>query len=337
MMIDLRSDTVTRPSKEMKAKMFDAKLGDDVFEDDPTVKEFENRTASLFGKEEGLFCPSGTMSNQIALMIHLKPGDEVICSRESHIYNYEGGGIARNAGASVRLIERSNGLINVDDIKENINPDDIHYPITKLVALENTCNRGGGNCYDINEVEKINEFCLKNNLPMHLDGARLFNALVKNNEKALIWGGYFDSISLCFSKGLGTPMGSVLIGSKDFIHKARRVRKVLGGGMRQVGMVAAAGLYALDNNIDRLKNDHVNAEIIGNALANCSWVQSVMPVETNIVVAHLHSKFDNLKFVEKLKDKGILSIPFGKGRVRMVTHLDISNEEIEKLVDSIKF
>lgn len=337
MMIDLRSDTVTRPSKEMKAKMFDAKLGDDVFEDDPTVKEFENRTASLFGKEEGLFCPSGTMSNQIALMIHLKPGDEVICSRESHIYNYEGGGIARNAGASVRLIERSNGLINVDDIKENINPDDIHYPITKLVALENTCNRGGGNCYDINEVEKINEFCLKNNLPMHLDGARLFNALVKNNEKALIWGSYFDSISLCFSKGLGTPMGSVLIGSKDFIHKARRVRKVLGGGMRQVGMVAAAGLYALDNNIDRLKNDHVNAEIIGNALANCSWVQSVMPVETNIVVAHLYSKFDNLKFVEKLKDKGILSIPFGKGRVRMVTHLDISNEEIEKLVDSIKF
>ena len=337
MMIDLRSDTVTRPSKEMKAKMFDAKLGDDVFEDDPTVKEFENRTASLFGKEEGLFCPSGTMSNQIALMIHLKPGDEVICSRESHIYNYEGGGIARNAGASVRLIERSNGLINVDDIKENINPDDIHYPITKLVALENTCNRGGGNCYDINEVEKINEFCLKNNLPMHLDGARLFNALVKNNEKALIWGSYFDSISLCFSKGLGTPMGSVLIGSKDFIHKARRVRKVLGGGMRQVGMVAAAGLYALDNNIDRLKNDHINAEIIGNALANCSWVQSVMPVETNIVVAHLHSKFDNLKFVEKLKDKGILSIPFGKGRVRMVTHLDISNEEIEKVVDSIKF
>ena len=336
-MIDLRSDTVTRPSKEMKAKMFDAKLGDDVFEDDPTVKEFENYTASLFGKEEGLFCPSGTMSNQIALMIHLKPGDEVICSRESHIYNYEGGGIARNAGASVRLIERSNGLINVDDIKENINPDDIHYPITKLVALENTCNRGGGNCYDINEVEKINEFCLKNNLPMHLDGARLFNALVKNNEKASIWGRYFDSISLCFSKGLGTPMGSVLIGSKDFIHKARRVRKVLGGGMRQVGMVAAAGLYALENNVDRLKNDHVNAEIIGNALANCSWVQSVMPVETNIVVAHLHSKFDNLKFVEKLKRKGILSIPFGKGRVRMVTHLDISNKEIEKVVDSIKF
>ena len=337
MMIDLRSDTVTRPSKEMKAKMFDAKLGDDVFEDDPTVKEFENCTASLFGKEEGLFCPSGTMSNQIALMIHLKPGDEVICSRESHIYNYEGGGIARNAGASVRLIERSNGLINVDDIKDNINPDDIHYPITKLVALENTCNRGGGNCYDINEVEKINEFCLKNNLPMHLDGARLFNALVKNNEKASIWGGYFDSISLCFSKGLGTPMGSVLIGSKDFINKARRVRKVLGGGMRQVGMVAAAGLYALENNVDRLKNDHVNAEIIGNALANCSWVQSVMPVETNIVVAHLHSKFDNLKFVEKLKRKGILSIPFGKGRVRMVTHLDISNKEIEKVVDSIKF
>ena len=337
MMIDLRSDTVTRPSKEMKAKMFDAKLGDDVFEDDPTVKEFENRAASLFGKEEGLFCPSGTMSNQIALMIHLKPGDEVICSRESHIYNYEGGGIARNAGASMRLIERSNGLINVDDIKNNINPDDIHYPITKLVALENTCNRGGGNCYDINDVEKINEFCLKNNLPMHLDGARLFNALVKNNEKASIWGSYFDSISLCFSKGLGTPMGSVLIGSKDFIHKARRVRKVLGGGMRQVGMVAAAGLYALDNNIDRLKNDHVNAEIIGNALANCSWVQTVMPVETNIVVAHLHPKFDNLKFVEKLKRKGILSIPFGKGRVRMVTHLDISNKEIEKVVDSIKF
>lgn len=336
-MIDLRSDTVTRPSKEMKEAMINAKLGDDVFQDDPTVIDFEKRTAFMFGKEAGLFCPSGTMSNQIALMVHLKPGDEVITSREAHIYNYEGGGVARNAGASMRLIDRSNGLINVEDVKKNINPDDIHYPISKLVSLENTSNRGGGVCYDIVNIEEIYNFCKTINIPIHLDGARLFNAMIKTGVSSKDMGKYFESISLCFSKGLGTPLGSVLIGSKSFIHKARRVRKVLGGGMRQVGMAAAAGIYALDNNIERLKEDHSNAIAIGSSLSVCSWIKSVMPVETNIVVANLKDDFTNTEFVEKLKNKGVLAIPFGNGRIRMVTHLDVSLRDVDKVVNSVKF
>ena len=336
-MIDLRSDTVTKPSKEMKDFMMNAELGDDVFQDDPTVIDFENRTAKMFGKEAGLFCPSGTMSNQIALMVQLKPGDEVITSREAHIYNYEGGGVARNSGASMRLIEGSSGLINVDAIKANINPDDINYPVTTLVSLENTSNRGGGVCYSLNEILKINDFCKSVSLPMHLDGARLFNALVKTKVSAKDMGENFNSISLCFSKGLGTPLGSVLIGDNELIHKARRVRKVLGGGMRQVGMVAAAGIYALENNIQRLEEDHIHAAEIAKSLEKCSWVSSVMKVETNIVVANLKEKHSNDDFVNKLRDKGVLSIPFGKGRVRMVTHLDISPSDIDKVKKSVKF
>ena len=335
--IDLRSDTVTKPSIQMKAYMMDAELGDDVFEDDPTVKKFEEKTAQMFGKEAGLFCSSGTMTNQIALMVFLKPGDEVICSREAHIYNYEGGGIARNSGASVRLINRSSGIIHLEEIIDNINPNDIHYPVTSLVSLENTINRGGGVCYPIKEIERISNYCKTKNIPLHLDGARLFNALVKTGIKANHIGPLFDSISLCFSKGLGTPVGSVLIGSKDFIQKARRVRKVIGGGMRQVGMLAAAGIYALENNIDRLSKDHHHAELLANALSNCSWIEKVMNVETNIVVGYLNENYQTEEFLDKLKNDGILAIPFGKGRVRMVTHLDVSKEDVEKVISSLKF
>ena len=336
-MIDLRSDTVTKPTIEMKSFMMDAKLGDDVFEDDPSVRHLEDMAASMFGKEAGLFCPSGTMTNQIALMTHLKPGDEVICSRESHIYNYEGGGIARNAGASVRLIERKTGLLTVSDIADNINPDDVHQPVTKLVALENTCNRGGGNCYDINEIKAIKEFCDKIGLPVHLDGARLFNAIVKKGHSAEDYGAYFDSISICLSKGLGAPLGSLLLGDAHFIKTARRNRKVLGGGMRQVGIVASAGTYALNHHVDRLKDDHEHAQIIANALANCSWINQVLDVETNIIVASLKDDFEPLKFLHKLEDDGVLAIPFGKGKIRMVTHLDVSSENVEKVVESLKF
>ena len=336
-MIDLRSDTVTKPTTEMKSFMMDAKLGDDVFEDDPSVRHLEDIAASMFGKEAGLFCPSGTMTNQIALMTHLKPGDEVICSRESHIYNYEGGGIARNAGASVRLIERKTGLLTVSDIADNINPDDVHQPITKLVALENTCNRGGGNCYDINEIKAIKEFCDKIGLPVHLDGARLFNAIVKKGHSAEDYGACFDSISICLSKGLGAPLGSLLLGDAHFIKTARRNRKVLGGGMRQVGIVASAGTYALNHHVDRLKDDHEHAQIIANALANCSWIDQVLDVETNIIVASLKDDFEPLKFLHKLEDDGVLAIPFGKGKIRMVTHLDVSSENVEKVVESLKF
>ena len=336
-MIDLRSDTVTKPTIEMKSFMMDAKLGDDVFEDDPSVRHLEDMAASMFGKEAGLFCPSGTMTNQIALMTHLKPGDEVICSRESHIYNYEGGGIARNAGASVRLIERKTGLLTVSDIADNINPDDVHQPVTKLVALENTCNRGGGNCYDINEIKAIKEFCDKIGLPVHLDGARLFNAIVKKDHSAEDYGACFDSISICLSKGLGAPLGSLLIGDANFIKTARRNRKVLGGGMRQVGIVASAGTYALNHHVDRLKDDHEHAQIIANALANCSWINQVLDVETNIIVASLKDDFEPPKFLHKLEDDGVLAIPFGKGKIRMVTHLDVSSENVEKVVESLKF
>ena len=336
-MIDLRSDTVTKPTIEMKSFMMDAKLGDDVFEDDPSVRHLEDMAASMFGKEAGLFCPSGTMTNQIALMTHLKPGDEVICSRESHIYNYEGGGIARNAGASVRLIERKTGLLTVSDIADNINPDDVHQPVTKLVALENTCNRGGGNCYDINEIKAIKEFCDKIGLPVHLDGARLFNAIVKKGHYAEDYGACFDSISICLSKGLGAPLGSLLLGDAHFIKTARRNRKVLGGGMRQVGIVASAGTYALNHHVDRLKDDHEHAQIIANALANCSWINQVLDVETNIIVASLKDDFEPLKFLHKLEEDGVLAIPFGKGKIRMVTHLDVSSENVEKVVDSLKF
>jgi threonine aldolase len=336
-MIDLRSDTVTQPTEKMKQAMIIAKLGDDVFEEDPTVAELENRLSTMFGMDAGLFCPSGTMTNQIALNIHLNPGDEVICSKESHIYNYEGGGIAKNSGASVRLIDGETGLITSQDVASNINPDDVHYPVSKLVSLENTCNRGGGVCYSMIEMKNIAETCVKNNLPLHLDGARIFNAIIKNNENPLEYGEVFDSISICLSKGLGAPLGSVLIGGEKFIRKARRVRKVFGGGMRQVGLVAAAGIYALENNIDRLKNDHLHAKMIGQALQKCSWINSILPVETNIVVGYLNEDRKNNDFVELLAKKNIKIIPFGKGRIRMVTHLEVNKQAAEKVVEALNF
>ena len=335
--IDLRSDTVTKPSLEMKDYMLDAALGDDVFQDDPTVRELEDKTARMFGHEAGLFCSSGTMTNQIALMVYLRPGDEVICSSEAHIYNYEGGGIARNSGASARLINRDSGIVFLDEIIDNINPDDIHYPVTNLVALENTINRGGGICYPISEIEKISKFCESKNIPLHLDGARLFNALVKTGVKTNYIGPLFNSISICFSKGLGAPVGSVLVGSKEFIHKARRVRKVIGGGMRQVGMLAAAGIYALENNIERLAIDHQHADLLAEGLRNCSWISKVMDVETNIVIGYMKEGFQNSNFVEKLQKLGVSIVSFGKGRIRMVTHLDISKQDIDKVISLLKF
>jgi len=336
-MIDLRSDTVTKPSKEMKTFMMDAVLGDDVFQDDPTVKELEEKTATMFGHEAGLFCSSGTMTNQIALMVYLRPGDEVICSSEAHIYNYEGGGIARNSGASARLINRNSGIVYLEEIIDNINPDDIHYPVTNLVALENTINRGGGICYPIIEIEKISKFCKSKNIPLHLDGARLFNALVKTGVKANYIGPLFDSISICFSKGLGAPVGSVLVGSKEFIHKARRVRKVIGGGMRQVGMLAAAGIHALENNIERLDIDHQHADLLAEGLRNCTWIDKVVDVETNIVIGYMKEGFQNSNFVEKLQKLGVSIVSFGKGRIRMVTHLDVTKEDIDKVISLLKF
>ncbi len=328
-MIDLRSDTVTKPTKEMLDFMIKAEVGDDVFGDDPTVNELERYGAALFGKEAALFCSSGTQTNQIAINVHCSPGDEIICHEESHIYRYEGGGIMRNSGASVRLLRGNGGRINPSEIALNINPDDQHYPITKMVSIEDTSNRGGGVVYDFSDIQKISQICKQKNLTFHLDGARVFNALEVTKIDPLSYGKEFDSISVCLSKSLGAPVGSLLLGTTDFIKKARRVRKVFGGGMRQAGIIAAGGLYALKNNIGRLSEDHFRAKELEKILASAAWIESVIPVETNIVVGNLKVGFNELEVVEKLKQIGILCVGFGTGRIRMVTHLNVSDSDID--------
>lgn len=335
--IDFRSDTVTKPSREMLEQMFNAKVGDDVFQEDPTVNELENYAAALFGMEAALFCSSGTQTNQIAINVHVQPGDEVITHVDSHVYKYEGGGIARNSGASVRLLEGNRGRLKLEDIKQWINnPDDVHLPLTRLVSLEDTANRGGGAIYDFEEIKKISAFCRANNLPLHLDGARLMNAMVENGVELKTYASQFDSISLCLSKGLGAPVGSILIGKKDFIKKSRRVRKVLGGGMRQAGILAAGGLYALQHNIERLKQDHLHARALESTLKERSWVADVIPVDTNIVVFILRDAARRDDVIAMLKEKGILSMAFGPGMIRMVTHLDISSNMIDQTIQVIK-
>lgn len=335
-LLDFRSDTVTRPSAGMLEAMFSAKLGDDVFGDDPSVNELESYAAAMFGKENAIFCSSGTMTNQIAIKVHTKPGDEVICDKLSHIYHYEGGGIAFNSGSSVRLIDGDRGRFTAEDVQRNINPDDIHHPITALVSLENTCNKGGGAIWDANAIESIKNLCNENNLPLHLDGARVFNAMAETGQSAEDVGRQFDTISICLSKGLGCPVGSLLIGDTGFIKKSRRVRKVFGGGMRQAGLLAAAGTYALKQNIDRLKLDHENAQCISNILLNQRWIESVVEVSTNIVVGNLKKVDDQSQIIEKLKELGVLCIGFGEGRIRFVTHLDISTEDINRCEDILK-
>jgi threonine aldolase len=335
-MIDLRSDTVTMPSAEMKEFMFAAKVGDDVFGEDPSINELEDYAAKLFGKEAGLYCSSGTQTNQIAISVYCRPGDEVICSKEAHIYKYEGGGIARNAGASVKLLNGDRGRISAEDVREAFNdPSNPHYPLTTLVALEDTMNRGGGAIYNFDEIQRIKKLCNELNLPLHLDGARVFNALVETGIDYKTYGNQFDSISICLSKGLGAPVGSVLIGNKDFIAKARRVRKVFGGGMRQAGIIAAGGLFALQHHIKRLKEDHRRAKELEKVLFELEWVNSVVPVETNIIVAELAANVEVNKVVRGLKDQGILIMPFGGQSIRMVTHLDIHDEDIQKITKAL--
>ena len=335
-MIDLRSDTVTNPSKEMLDFMFHAELGDDVFEEDPTVNELQEYAASLFGKEAALYCSSGTQTNQIAINLHVNPGGEVICHKDSHVYKYEGGGIAKNSGASTRIITGDRGRITVEEIQKWINPeDDVHYPLTQLICIEDTSNRGGGAVYDFDEIKRIKKFCNERNLPLHLDGARLFNALVENQISYKEYAEQFDSISICLSKGLGAPVGSLLIGNKEFIYNARRVRKVFGGGMRQAGIIAAGGLFALKNNINRLKTDHKHAKLIEKALQANHSIESVIPVQTNIVVFELKAHDQIEEFLDKLGQHGILALPFGKGMIRMVTHMDVDESAIHKTCECI--
>ncbi|MFD2244654.1 threonine aldolase family protein [Pontibacter ruber] len=327
---DLRSDTVTRPTPEMLSAMFAAKVGDDVYAEDPTINELEQKAAAMFGMEAGLFCPSGTMTNQISIKAHTEPMTEVICDITSHIYQYEGGGIMYNSMASVALVHGNRGKMTPAQVEAHFRPlDNVHYPPTRLVSLENTCNKGGGAYYTIEEIAAISEVCKRHNLPLHLDGARVFNALVASGNKAKDYGLYFDSISVCLSKGLGAPVGSVLLGSKDFIKKSRRIRKVLGGGMRQAGYLAAAGIYALDNNIERLQEDHRKAKALEETLLQADYVESVLPVETNIVIFKLNEKYKDLDFVAALDEQNIRASSFGPQMIRFVTHLDITEEMLQ--------
>jgi threonine aldolase len=327
--IDLRSDTVTRPSPAMMESIIKAKVGDDVLGDDPTVKELEFLMADMFGKEDAIFCPSGTMTNQVAVKVHTQPGDEIICDATSHVYKFEAGGIGFNSGCSVRLVYGDQGRMKAHQVLENINPDNVHYPPTRLVVAENTSNLGGGSIYNFKDLEEISAICHQAKIYYHLDGARLFNALVETNEKPGDYGKLFDSISICFSKGLGAPIGSVLIGSGDFIVKARRVRKVFGGGMRQSGYLAAAAIFALNNNIGRLKDDHKRAKSIASFLGSMSYITEVMPAQTNIVIFRLSGKYTQAEFLSLLKEKGLWAVGFGSDMIRLVTHMDFTDEMLD--------
>lgn len=336
MFVDLRSDTVTKPSKTMLEAMMIAPVGDDVFNEDLTVIALEEKVSKMFGKQAALFCPSGTMTNQIAIRCHTQLGDELICDVNSHIYNYEGGGISSNSGVQAKLVQGDRGRITAKHVADNINLDYDWLTRTSLVCLENTVNKAGGSYYDLDTIKSIKQLCNQKQLPLHLDGARIFNALVENNYTTKDIGNEFDSISICLSKGLGAPIGSLLIGTTDFIKKARRVRKVFGGGMRQVGFLAAAGIYALDNNIDRLKEDHKRAKEIEKVLNTLSYVESVMPVDTNIVIFNLTDKYTAVSFEEALKPYNIKLAAFGKQTIRFVTHLDFTDDMLTKVIDVLK-
>ncbi|MFT4678932.1 MAG: threonine aldolase [Flavobacteriales bacterium] len=327
-MIDLRSDTVTKPTPEMLKAMWSADVGDDVFQEDKEILLLQEEVATHFGHEAGLFCPSGTMTNQVAIRVHTRPGDEVICADVAHVYLYEGGGIARNAGASVRLISGDRGRLNENDVRNAIQGDDDHLAVSRMVCLEDTVNKGGGCYYDLNEIKKIQSVCKENGLVLHLDGARVFNALVETGYDAQAFGKCFDSISICFSKGLGAPVGSVLVGSKAFIKEARRVRKSMGGGMRQAGYLAAACRYALVNNVDRLKEDHKRAREIGKHLENSKYVKTVVPVETNIVIIELADGLSATTYEDMAAKLGVLCVPFGPDKIRFVTHLDFDDVQL---------
>ena len=337
MYTDLRSDTVTKPSEEMKTFMVNAPVGDDVFQEDPTINKLEEFAADYFGKEAALYCSSGTQTNQIAINVHCKPGDEVICSKDAHIYFYEGGGIAKNSGSSVHLLPGDRGRIIAEDVRAGIkDPANPHYPLTSLVSIEDTMNRGGGAIYDFNEIKAIRKVCDENKLPLHLDGARLFNALVETEIPPKEYAAQFDSISICLSKGLGAPVGSLLIGNQEFINQSRRARRVLGGGMRQAGIIAAGGLFALKNNIQRLKEDHLRAKKLGNVLSDLSWVEEVLPVATNIVVARLSNDKNVSEVIAQCAKKDIHFMAFGEQTIRMVTHLDVNKDNIDHTISVLQ-
>ncbi|PRZ27787.1 threonine aldolase family protein [Flavobacterium granuli] len=323
MEINLVSDTITKPTYEMLQYMFNAQVGDDVYKQDPTVIELEARVAEMFGMEAGLFFPSGTMANQAAIKLHTQPGEQLIADKYAHVYHYEGGGVSFNSGVSCCLLDGNRGMITAEQVAAAINdPEFYHSPLTSLVCVENTTNKGGGACYEIEDLQKIKEVCVANNLKFHMDGARIWNALIAKKQNPKSFGAIFDTISVCFSKGLGAPIGSMLLGDKATIHRALRVRKILGGGMRQVGYLAAAGIYALNHNLERLAEDHRRAKELAEVLRKSSWVATVEPVETNILIFSLASQYSDQLLIEKLKQKNISISSMGHGKLRIVTHLD---------------
>lgn len=333
MIIDLRSDTVTKPTKEMLEAMMQAKVGDDVYAEDETVNALESKVAKLFGKQKAVFFPSGTMANQTAIKLHTNPGDQVICDKYAHIYNYEGGGASFNSGVSCNLLDGHRGMFTAQQVEEAINPPDFyHSPLTRLVALENTTNKGGGACWDFKEILKIRAVCDTHHLGLHLDGARLWNALAETKETPQDYGRIFDTISVCLSKGLGCPVGSILVGDADIMKNAIRIRKVFGGGMRQIGYLAAAGLYALDNNRERLVEDHKKAKELAGVLKDLPQVSNVEKVDTNIVIFSLKNEEEERKFKSKLNTKNVQISAMGKGKLRLVTHLDYTNEQHDYLL-----
>jgi threonine aldolase len=335
--IDLRSDTVTRPTPAMLAAMQAAVVGDDVYEEDPTVRELETSLAARFGMAAGLFCPSGTMTNQLAIMAHCAPVSEVICEATAHVYLWEVGGIMHHARASVALLPGERGRLTASQIEAAIRPvNNVHYPTTSLVCLENTHNRGGGSCYASHELEAIAQVCEAHKLPLHLDGARVFNALVATGQNSKLYGKIFDSISVCLSKGLGAPVGSVLLGSAEFIHKCKRLRKLMGGGWRQAGYLAAAGLYALENNVARLADDHRRAAELAEALRPLPYVAEILEPETNLLIFRLdESQVTVADFLARLEAQGIRASGFGGSWVRFVTHLDVDDALLARVMAAL--
>lgn len=337
MEINLVSDTVTKPTPEMLRCMFQAEVGDDVYKQDPTVIELEAKVAAMFGMEAGLFFPSGTMANQTAIKLNTQPGEQIIADKWAHVYNYEGGGASFNSGVSFCLLEGNRGMITAEQVAGAINPPEFyHSPLTSLVCVENTTNKGGGACYDFEEFKKIRQVCDANNLKFHLDGARIWNALVATNDDPAAYGKVFHTISVCLSKGLGAPIGSVLLSDKATIHKALRVRKILGGGMRQVGYLAAAGLYALEHNIERLAEDHRRAKELGAVLSKLNWIEKVETVETNILIFAVKKGLNELLLIEKLKERNIHISSMGHGKLRIVTHLDYREVMHSYVLDTLQ-
>ncbi len=335
-MIDFRSDTVTTPTEKMKQAMFHASVGDDVFMEDPTVNALEKKAAAMFQMDAALFCPSGTMTNQIAIQCHTTPGGEVLTGGTAHIYHYEGGGVAKNAGCTTNLLPGNRGLFAASTLKNAIKKDDVHFPKSQLIALENTSNKGGGAVWNTQDIKAIRAIAQEHNLPMHLDGARLFNALIATNDSPQEHGSLFESISICLSKGLGCPVGSLLLGSSSFIHKARRVRKVMGGGMRQAGFLAAAGIYALDHHIERIKLDHQRAKKLAEVCSQLPYVTHCEGAETNIVLFELKAGIDSVSFINTLKAHGVLAVSMGGSLIRLVTHLQIDDADVDTCIKVLK-